>query len=152
MAKGTTIPGYENRNRQQVIRDTGMQGTDHNQRIYHLRCLICGHEYGANGSDIFARRCPGHDAGAAGLPIADQTASVPRPLTRVPTIDRKDYIAGLERRLGELEQSIAIFEDGKMHLFQGPSASQLTDITAAYIVDLKRTKADYEMLLSKAKV
>jgi hypothetical protein len=69
MAKGTTKPGYTNPKDQKVVRDTGTPGTDHNQRIYHLKCLVCGHEYGANGSDIHLRRCPRHDGGAAGLPI-----------------------------------------------------------------------------------
>jgi hypothetical protein len=35
--------------------------------VYVLRCNPCGHEYGANGSDIWLRRCPKHDGGAAGL-------------------------------------------------------------------------------------
>ncbi|TFI56451.1 hypothetical protein E2493_20150 [Sphingomonas parva] len=59
--------GYVNRNRQEVLRATGQPGNDHNQTIYVLRCGECGHEYGANGSDIFQRRCPEHDGGAAGL-------------------------------------------------------------------------------------
>ncbi|WP_225421616.1 hypothetical protein [Sphingomonas parva] len=66
-AKGTTEIGYVNRNRQEVLRATGQPGNDHNQTIYVLRCGECGHEYGANGSDIFQRRCPEHDGGAAGL-------------------------------------------------------------------------------------
>lgn len=69
MSTGTTENGYENRNRQVVMRDTGMPGTDHNQRIYHLRCLNCGHEYGANGADIFERKCPDCGGGKPGLPI-----------------------------------------------------------------------------------
>jgi len=64
---GTTEVGYVNRNGQKVVRSTGKAGTDHGQYIYVLRCGTCGHEYGANGSDIFLRRCPNHDRGAPGL-------------------------------------------------------------------------------------
>jgi hypothetical protein len=66
-SKGTTETGYINRNDQEVIRPTGKHGTDHGQYIYVLRCRTCRHEYGANGSDIFLRRCPNHDGGAPGL-------------------------------------------------------------------------------------
>lgn len=70
MSKGTTAIGYQNRNRQTVLRKTDLAGNDHNQIVYVLRCEDCGHEYGANGSDIHARRCPSHNGGAAGLPIS----------------------------------------------------------------------------------
>jgi len=40
---------------------------DHHPRIYVLRCGTCGHENGANGSDIFQRKCPRHDGGAPRL-------------------------------------------------------------------------------------
>lgn len=63
----TTRPGYENRNRQLVVQRTNLPGTDHRQRIYVLRCLDCSTEYGANGSDIFQRRCPECQGGAPGL-------------------------------------------------------------------------------------
>lgn len=65
----TTRPGYVNRNRQTVIRPTGLPGNDHMQYIYVLRCgnPECGHEYGANGSDIFQRKCPRCQGGAPGL-------------------------------------------------------------------------------------
>ena len=72
MSKGTTEPGYRNRNGQVVLRRTDLPGNDHNQMTYVLRCDGCGHEYGANGSDIFHRRCPNHDGGAAGLKIEVQ--------------------------------------------------------------------------------
>jgi hypothetical protein len=35
-----------------VVRHTDLLGNDHNQYVYVLRCTHCGHEYGANGSDI----------------------------------------------------------------------------------------------------
>jgi hypothetical protein len=65
----TTEEGYVNRNSQEVVRPTGKPGTDHGQYIYVLRCRTCGHEYGANGSDIWLRRCPAHDRGASGLAL-----------------------------------------------------------------------------------
>jgi hypothetical protein len=63
----TTTPGYVNRNRQEVIRNTGLPGTDHFQFVYVLRCGDCANEYGANGSDIFQRKCPACQGGAPGL-------------------------------------------------------------------------------------
>lgn len=38
----TTTPGYVNRNRQAVVRDTGLPGNDHLQRIHVLRCHLAG--------------------------------------------------------------------------------------------------------------
>lgn len=65
----TTEPGYSNKNNQTVIRKTDLPGNDHNQKIYVLQCGECLHEYGANGSDIWLRRCPNCQGGAAGLPF-----------------------------------------------------------------------------------
>ena len=65
----TTSPGYINRNDQEVRRPTGLAGTDHLQHVYVLRCGRCGHEYGANGSDIHIRKCPGCQGGRPGLPF-----------------------------------------------------------------------------------
>jgi predicted Zn-ribbon and HTH transcriptional regulator len=45
--------------------------TDHNQFVYQLACSKCGHNYGANGSDIHSRRCPKCDGGLPGLPLDD---------------------------------------------------------------------------------
>ena len=69
MPKGTTAPGYKNKNGQVVVKPTGLPGTDHNQKIYVLRCDNCNASYGANGSDIHIRRCPNCDGGQPGLPI-----------------------------------------------------------------------------------
>jgi prevent-host-death family protein len=71
MHKGTTEEGYLNPNRQRVVRSTGLPGTDHNQKVYALRCESCGNVYGANGSDIHRRRCPNCGGGRPGLPIVD---------------------------------------------------------------------------------
>ncbi len=63
----TTDVGYQNRNGQSVVRPTGLRGTDYGQTVYVLRCGHCGTEYGANGSDIWLRRCPGCQRGRPGL-------------------------------------------------------------------------------------
>lgn len=65
----TTARGFVNRNEQVVIRNTGLPGTDHQQIVYQLGCSICGHVYGANGSDIHLRLCPKCQGGAAGLSL-----------------------------------------------------------------------------------
>jgi hypothetical protein len=66
----TTKIGYINRNRQRCDGTRGVPGTDHYQRAYRMQCLApkCGHVYGANGSDIFHRRCPNCQTGALGIP------------------------------------------------------------------------------------
>jgi PHP family Zn ribbon phosphoesterase len=67
MGKGTTKPGYVNKNGQVVIYDTGKFGTDHLQYVYKLGCSRCGEIYGANGADIFERKCPKCGGGEPGL-------------------------------------------------------------------------------------
>ncbi len=68
---GTTTPGYRNRNGQTVIRDTDIPGNDHNQRIFELLCSNCLRRYGANGSDIWLRRCPHCNGGRPGLDFGE---------------------------------------------------------------------------------
>lgn len=63
----TTRIGYRNRNGQVVIEATGLSGNDNLQKIYKLRCGNCGAQYGANGSDIFQRKCPECQSGTSGL-------------------------------------------------------------------------------------
>ena len=63
----TTRIGYVNRNDQEVIESTNRQGNDHNQKVYILKCKDCKHEYGANGSDIFQRKCPSCQTGRPGI-------------------------------------------------------------------------------------
>lgn len=70
-AKGTTTPGYVNRNLQEVIARTELAGSDHGQRVYLLRCTRCGYQYGANGSDIFQRKCPMCQGGKPGENLHD---------------------------------------------------------------------------------
>jgi hypothetical protein len=68
-SKGTTEIGFVNPRGQAVVRATGQSGTDHLQYIYVLSCSHCGHEYGANGSDIHSRKCPACQNGNPGLAI-----------------------------------------------------------------------------------
>jgi predicted RNase H-like nuclease len=66
-SRPTVQPGYVNRNQQEVIRATGLRGTDHGESIYVLRCGLCANEYGSNGTDNFQRKCPACQRGAPGL-------------------------------------------------------------------------------------
>jgi len=65
----TTTIGYINRNSQKVHGTRGIGGTDHGAYSYKLECLEvdCGYEYGANGTDIFQRKCPRCQGGNEGI-------------------------------------------------------------------------------------
>jgi len=65
----TTTVGYVNRNNKRVHGTRGIEGNDHAQYSYKLECLNagCGHIYGANGTDIFQRKCPNCQNGKQGL-------------------------------------------------------------------------------------
>ena len=63
----TTAAGYVNRNNQKVHGHRNRPGNDHLQVAYKLECLNCGATYGANGSDIFQRKCPNCQDGAPGI-------------------------------------------------------------------------------------
>lgn len=67
----TTRPGYINENGQITIRSTGIPGNHYNQKIYQIACSKCGLNYGANGCDIFERKCPGCGDGEAGIPFCN---------------------------------------------------------------------------------
>jgi hypothetical protein len=60
--------GYRNPDGQQIVRKTDAGGPQ-GQRIFVLRCTVCGHEYGAYGIDADIRRCPACQEGPAGLPV-----------------------------------------------------------------------------------
>lgn len=67
----TISPGYINKNDQ---KNMGMKrpisaGSDHNQYVYIINCTKCGYVYGANGSDIFERKCPSCQGGKPGLKL-----------------------------------------------------------------------------------
>jgi len=63
----STQPGFTNANGQTVIRPTGLPGSDYGQSIYVVRCGHCSEEYGANGSDLWLRKCPNCQGGRPGL-------------------------------------------------------------------------------------
>ena len=63
-----TRPGYRNRDGQEVLRKTDRSGPD-NQRVFVMRCQVCGHEYGAYGCDADIRRCPACQDGPPGIPV-----------------------------------------------------------------------------------
>ena len=59
--------GYLTPNGQQGCGHCGVPGTDHRQDAYKTECTICGYVYGTNESDMFERRCPECQKGAAGI-------------------------------------------------------------------------------------
>ena len=61
--KHTTTVGFQNPNGQENVGPLGLEGTDHNQKLYRMRCGHCGAVYAANGSDIHHRKCPGCQGG-----------------------------------------------------------------------------------------
>ena len=65
----TTQIGYVNRNNQRCTGHRGVSGTDHGQYAYRLECLNlnCGCIYGANGTDVFQRKCPRCGGGRPGI-------------------------------------------------------------------------------------
>ena len=63
----TTQIGYKNKNNQYVHGTRGIRGNDHGQYSYKLECKECGYIYGANGSDIFQRKCPKSQNGRPGI-------------------------------------------------------------------------------------
>jgi hypothetical protein len=59
--------GYRNGDGQEVIDRTDVWGAA-GQRVFAMRCGVCGHDYGSYGCDIDIRRCPACQDGPAGLP------------------------------------------------------------------------------------
>jgi hypothetical protein len=71
----TTAPGFMNRNGQTVVERTGFPSTTFpRQLIYRLKCRACSQEYGSNGCDIHARRCPHCQSGSPGEPLREKPA------------------------------------------------------------------------------
>ena len=58
--------GYRNRDGQEIVRKTEQAGPD-NQRVFVMRCGVCGHEYGSYGIDADIRRCPACQDGPPGV-------------------------------------------------------------------------------------
>ncbi|WP_448566430.1 DUF1353 domain-containing protein [Thalassotalea ganghwensis] len=63
----TTQIDYTNANQQKVHGTRHVEGTDNNQVAYKLECLACGEVYGANGSEIYRRKCPKCQGGKPGI-------------------------------------------------------------------------------------
>ena len=58
-------PGDINRNDQVLLLKSGRPGNDNNQYIWVVMCVrrdaagvLCGYQYGSNGTDFFQRKCP----------------------------------------------------------------------------------------------
>ncbi|MDB6063855.1 MAG: putative restriction endonuclease [Pedosphaera sp.] len=62
-------PGDISRKGQELLRLTGQPGTDHNSKVWILKCLACGHVYGCNSTDAWERKCPHCGGGKAGLEL-----------------------------------------------------------------------------------
>jgi hypothetical protein len=67
----TTQIGYVNPNNQRCAGNRGVAGTDHLQVAYRMECQVsgCGHVYGANGTDVFQRKCPYCQEGKPSIPF-----------------------------------------------------------------------------------
>lgn len=65
----TTQIGYVNPNNQACGGTRGVVGTDHQQVAYRMECQVpgCGQAYGANGTDVFQRKCPYCQGGQPGI-------------------------------------------------------------------------------------
>ncbi len=50
------------------VKSSGVFVDIHAEETGNIRCKHCGHEYGANGGDIFERKCPKCQDGRPGLP------------------------------------------------------------------------------------
>lgn len=69
--------GDLNDNRQRLLEKTNRPGPDNKHYLWLLRCErvssatgeICGHEYGANGSTFWRRKCPICQDDKMGLPL-----------------------------------------------------------------------------------
>jgi hypothetical protein len=62
-----TKAGYRNADGQEVVGPTDARAGD--QRIFVMRCGVCGHQYGGYGCDVDIRRCPACQDGLPGRPI-----------------------------------------------------------------------------------
>ena len=61
--------GYRNEEGQVVTAPTARTDGDSGQRVFVMRCSVCGCQYGAYGSDIPHRCCPNCQDGPPGLRV-----------------------------------------------------------------------------------
>jgi hypothetical protein len=64
-----TDVGYRNEDGQEVVVKTTRTGGEPEQYVFVMQCSVCGHQYGAYGSDIPHRCCPNCQDGPPGLPV-----------------------------------------------------------------------------------
>jgi hypothetical protein len=64
-----TAPGYRNDDGQIVVARTSRTGGEPAQRVFMMRCSVCGSEYGTYGAEIPHRLCPHCQDGPTGLPL-----------------------------------------------------------------------------------
>ena len=83
MSEGQQNKGFHdqiilrNCNQQRLVQKTTQPGTDCNARVWVLLCEresaehagVCGHQYGANGTDAHERKCPKCQDGKDGFEI-----------------------------------------------------------------------------------
>ncbi|MES2392069.1 MAG: hypothetical protein V4555_10540 [Acidobacteriota bacterium] len=73
----TVIPGFVNGRGQEVVERTGAaSGSGRGQVVYRMRCRGCGGEYGANGCDVWSRRCPLCQGGAPGEVLREKVGGL----------------------------------------------------------------------------
>jgi hypothetical protein len=64
-----TVVGYRNEDGQEVVAKTTRTGCEPEQRVFVMRCSVCGHRYGTYGHEIPHRCCPSCQDGPRGLPV-----------------------------------------------------------------------------------
>ena len=64
-----TVVGYRNDDGQEVVAKTTRTGCEPEQRVFVMRCTVCGHRYGTYGHEIPHRCCPSCQDGPRGLPV-----------------------------------------------------------------------------------
>jgi hypothetical protein len=62
-----TALGYRNEEGQVVVAKSVRASDDPSQRVFVIRCSVCGHEYGTYGAEIPHRCCPNCQDGPPGL-------------------------------------------------------------------------------------
>jgi len=63
-------PGDVNYHEQVLVKINDKSSTSHPyEKVWLLRCSLCGYEYGCNGADAWLRKCPECMAGKPGEPI-----------------------------------------------------------------------------------
>ena len=62
--------GGINRNGQRLVMKTTVKGTSGRAYAWLMRCNACSHEYYANSTEAFQRKCPNCQKGRVGIPEA----------------------------------------------------------------------------------